>query len=146
MRAIGAVALRPFVASLLAEQLAKIGEVDHGLELVNEALASTANDRYWYDAELERVRGELLLATNGGPEQAEAAYRRAIQIAQKQQAKIFELRATTSLAQFWLMQGKSAEARRVLAQVVGWFSEGLDMSDLQNAQAVLDASLSEAPQ
>ena len=77
-------------------------------------------------------------------EQAEGAYRRAIQIAQKQQAKIFELRATTSLAQFWLMQGKSAEARRVLAQVVGWFSEGLDMSDLQNAQVVLDTSLSEA--
>jgi DNA-binding SARP family transcriptional activator/predicted ATPase len=146
MRAIGAAVLRPFVASLLAEQLAKIGEVDHGLQLMNEALASTANDRYWYDAELERVRGELLLATNGGAEQAEAAYRRAIQIAQKQQAKVFELRATTSLAQLWLMQGKSAAARRVLARVVGWFSEGLDMSDLQNAQALLDASLSEASQ
>jgi ATP/maltotriose-dependent transcriptional regulator MalT len=123
-----------------------MGEVDHGLELVNEALASTANDRYWYDAELERLRGELLLATNGGAEQAEAAYRRAIQIAEKQQAKVFELRATTSLAQLWLMQGKSAAARRVLARVVGWFSEGLDMSDLQNAQALLDASLSEASQ
>jgi DNA-binding SARP family transcriptional activator/predicted ATPase len=144
MRAIGAVALRPFVASLLAEQLAKVGEVDHGLELVNEALVSTANDRYWYDAELERVRGELLLASNGDAEQAEAAYRRAIQIAQKQQAKVFELRATTSLSQLWLMQGKSAEARQVLARVVGWFSEGLGMSDLKNAQVLLDTSLSEA--
>ena len=61
----GAVFLQPFVSSLLAEQLAKIGQVERGLELVNEALASTANDRYWYDAELERFRGELLLAKGG---------------------------------------------------------------------------------
>ena len=78
------------------------------------------------------------------PQHAEAAYRRAIQIAQKQQAKMFELRATTSLAQLWLKQGKSAESREFLAQAYGWFTEGLGMPDLKNAQALLEASSSES--
>lgn len=57
---------------------------------------------------------------------------------------MFELRATTSLARLWLRQGRSVEARRVLARAYGWFSEGLDMPDLKNARALLDVSLSEA--
>ena len=144
MRSIGGFFLQPFVSLLIVEQLAKIGQIDHGLELVHEALASTAHDRYWCDAELERLRGELLLAKDVDAEQAEAAYRRAIRIAEKQQAKMFELRATTSLARLWLRQGRSVEARRVLARAYGWFSEGLDMPDLKNARALLDVSLSEA--
>jgi predicted ATPase len=82
--------------------LAKRGEVEHGLRLVSEALASTANERYWCDAELERLRGELLSTNLVDAYQAEEAYRRAILIAEKQRAKLFELRATTGLARLWL--------------------------------------------
>jgi predicted ATPase len=139
MRATGAVFLQPFVSALLAEQFAKVGEVKGALELVNEALASTQHDPYWCDAELHRLKGTLL-AESHDTDQAEAAYRRAIQIAQKQQAKVFELRATTSLAQLWLRQGRSAESVRLLAPAYGWFTEGLDTRDVKEARAVLEAS------
>jgi tetratricopeptide (TPR) repeat protein len=80
MRATGAVFLQPFVSALLAEQFAKIGDGKGALELVHEALASTQNDPYWCDAELHRLKG-ILLAESHDADQAEAAYRRAIQIA-----------------------------------------------------------------
>jgi DNA-binding SARP family transcriptional activator/predicted ATPase len=130
MRAIGAFFLQPFVSALLVEQFAKSGQNERGLELANGALASTKNDRYWCDAELERLRGELLLA-KGDARQAEAAYRGAIQIARKQQAKIFELRATSSLARLWLKQGKNTESRELLARAYGWFAEGIELPDLK---------------
>jgi tetratricopeptide (TPR) repeat protein len=107
MRAAGSYFLQPFVFSLIAEQFAKMGQVERSLALVNQALASPRNDQYWYDAELQRLRGELLLAHGADAQEAEAAYRHAIQIAQTQQAKLFELRATNSLAQLWLNQGRS---------------------------------------
>ena len=139
LQATGAVVLQPFISSLVAEQLAKIGQVERGLQLLDEALASTQNDPYWCDAELHRLKGTLL-AQSDDADQAQAAYRRAIQIAQKQQAKLFELRATTSLAQLWLSQGRSAEARQLLNQTSDWFTEGLDTRDLQDALAVLEVS------
>jgi tetratricopeptide (TPR) repeat protein len=119
MRATGAIFLAPFISLLLAEQLAKMDQIEHGVEVLNEALSSTKNDRYWCDAELHRLRGTLLLAKGFDGQQAEADYRLAMQIAQKQQARLFELRATTSLAQLWLNQGKSAEARQLLAKISG---------------------------
>jgi tetratricopeptide (TPR) repeat protein len=141
MRLVRGFFLQPFVSLLIAEQLAKIGRIDDGLELVHEALASTAHDRYWCDAELERLRGELLLAKGVDEQHVEAAYRRAIRIAQKQQAKLFELRATTRLAQLLLKQGKSAESQQLLVPVYGWFTEGLETLDLKGARALLDPSL-----
>ena len=131
--------LQPFVSFLIAEQLAKIGRIDQSLDVVCEALASTAHDPYWCDAELERLRGELLLASGVDEQQAEAAFRRAIQIAQKQQAKLFELRATSRLAQLWLKQGKSTDSRELLGQAYGWFTEGLETLDLTNARALLES-------
>jgi DNA-binding SARP family transcriptional activator len=107
MRAAGSYFLQPFVSSLIAEQFAKMGQVERGLALVNQALTSPKNDQYWYDAELQRLRGELLVAQGADTQEAEAAYRHAIRIAQTQQAKLFELRATNSLAQLWLNQGRS---------------------------------------
>ena len=104
-----------FVSLQLADLLAKLGRVQHGLELVNEALASTCNDPYWCDAELERLAGELLLTQGVDVQQAEAAYQRAIQIAQAHDAKPFELRARTSWARLLSKQGSSAKARQVLA-------------------------------
>ena len=82
-----------------------------------------------------------MLAKGVDEQHVEAAYRRAIQIAQKQQAKLFELRATTRLAQLLLKQDKSAESRRLLLPVYGWFTEGLETLDLKDARALLDAPL-----
>ena len=78
-----------------------------------------------------------MLAKSIDEQQAEAAYRHAIQIAQKQQAKLFKLRATTSLARLWLDQGRRAEAGQILAPVYKWFTEGLDSPDLTEARALL---------
>ena len=139
MHATGAVVLQPFISSLIAEQLAKIGEVRRGIELLNEALASTQNDPYWCDAELHRLKGTLL-AQSDDADQAEAAYRRAIQIAKKQHAKVFELRAATNLAQLWRGQGRNAESRQLLEATYGWFTEGFDIPDLADARAVLQVS------
>ena len=142
MRAKGAIFLQPFVSLLLAEQLAKLGRIGHGLNLVGDALSSANSDGYWCDAELHRLRGELLLAQGAAAMEVEAAFRRAMQIAQKQQAKLFELRAATGPARFWLNQGRSQESRLLLAPIYRWFTEGPETSDLRNSRGLLDASLS----
>lgn len=142
MRAKGAIFLQPFVSLLLAEQLAKLGRIGHGLDLVGEALSSANSDEYWCDAELHRLRGELLLAHGAAAMEVEAAFRQAMQIAQKQQGKLFELRAATSLARFWLNQGRSQESGLLLAPIYRWFTEGPETTDLRNSRRLLDASLS----
>jgi DNA-binding SARP family transcriptional activator len=140
MRELSAFFIQPFVSLLVVEQLLKLGRNDEGLELVDEALASTAHDGYWCDAELERLRGELLLAKGVDPQQPEAAYRRAIQIAQKQQAKLFELRARTGLARLRINQGGSTDVQPMLAGMCDWFTEGQGSRDLKNARALLAAA------
>jgi tetratricopeptide (TPR) repeat protein len=142
MRAKGSVFLQPFVSLLIAEQLAKLGRIGHGLDLVSEALSSANSDGYWCDAELHRVRGELLLAQGVAPMEVENAFRQALQIAQKQRAKLFELRAATSLARFWLNQGRAQESRLLLTPICRWFTEGPETSDLSNSRRLLDTSLS----
>ncbi len=139
MRATGSVFLQPFVASLIAEQFARMGQVERGLGLLDEVLAGGSDNRQsWCDAELHRLRGNLLAAQSIDTREAEAAYRRAIEIAQAQQAKLFELRAATDLAQRWLMQGRRAPSREVLTGAYGWFTEGLDTFDLKKARSLLD--------
>ena len=90
----------------------------------------------WFQAETLRLTGEVLLAT-GDAAAAEASYREAIAIAQRQSAKLWELRAAMSLARLWRDQGKRAEARGLLAPVYGWFTEGFDTPVLQEAKALL---------
>jgi DNA-binding SARP family transcriptional activator/tetratricopeptide (TPR) repeat protein len=141
MRAKGAIFLQPFVSLLVAESLTKIRQFDRGLDLVNEALPKTESDRYWCDADLHRLRGDLLLAQGVAAVEVEAAFRQAMQIAQKQQAKLFELRAATSLARLWLNQGRSQEAHSLLTPIYEWFTEGLETPDLENARALLEISL-----
>ena len=100
-----------------------------------------------YEAELHRQRGELLLlreakshSDQGSREQheAEACFQHALDVARRQQAKSLELRAALSLARLWQRQGKCAEAYDLLAPVYGWFTEGFDTADLQEAKALLD--------
>jgi predicted ATPase len=128
-----------------AELLARLGEAygrsnqtEEGLRLLAEALAVKENDP-WYEAELYRIQGELLLRqTAPDTPQAEDCFQQALAVACRQQAKSYELRAATSLARLWQQQGKHQEAYDLLAPVYGWFTEGFDTADLQEAKRLLD--------
>ena len=93
-----------------------------------------------WEAELHRLRGELLLQqTVAQSEEAEPCFQQALAVAHRQQAKSLEVRAAVSLARLWQRQGKRREAHQLLAEVYGWFTEGFDTADLQEAKALLDA-------
>jgi len=122
----------------LAEQYAKGGDIEHGLALVAEALtAMEQSGERWCEAELLRIKAEMLLR-RGEDAEAEMALGRALAVARSQEAKSLELRVATRLARLWQKQGKSAEARGMLAEVYGWFSEGFDTPDLQDARTLLE--------
>ncbi len=125
--------------SLMAVALGQHGDVDEGLELMNELLRlSQRDDVHWWEAELHRVKGELLLVgTPNHPDSAESCFKQAIEIAQSQGAKSLELRAAVSLARLWQERGKRGEARDILAQVFEWFTEGFETPDLIEAKKVL---------
>ena len=111
-----------------------------GLAVLAEALtlAETTGER-WYEAELYRLKGELLLQQNSDNHtEATSCFHQAIAIAQSQQAKSWELRAAVSLARLQQQQGKPQEAHDLLASVYHWFTEGFDTADLQDAKALLD--------
>ena len=92
-----------------------------------------------YESEIHRVRGELLLhpLQTSQPE-VEAVFQKAIAVARRQEAKLLELRASTSLARLWQSQGKTTEARDLLTPVSDWFTEGFDTQDLKDAKALLE--------
>jgi predicted ATPase len=94
-------------------------------------------ERHW-EAELYRLRGELLLA-QGDETEAEASLHKAIEVARRQQAKSWELRAVITLSRLWQKQGKKAEARQILAEIYNWFNEGFDTPDLKEAKVLLDS-------
>jgi predicted ATPase len=131
---------RPSSLALLATAYGKVGKVEEGLKRLEEALALVeAREIRWCEAELHRCKGQLLLRqTVPGVPQAEACFQHALDIARRQQARSLELRAAMSLARLWQQQGKRAEARELLAPVYGWFTEGFDTADLQEARALLD--------
>src|SRR5207253_11031937 len=102
------------------------------------AVVHTLGERWW-EAELHRLKGELLLQQSPDHHaEAHACFQQALDVARDQQAKALELRAATSLARLWQQQGKRAEAYPLLAEVYGWFTEGFDTPDLQEAKALLD--------
>jgi len=114
------------------------GRLEEALTALAEALALVERtDERHSEAELHRVRSELLLI-QGDEAEAEASLHRAVEIARRQSARSWELRATTTLARLWQMQGRTAEARQALAEIYGWFTEGFDTPDLQEAKALLD--------
>jgi predicted ATPase len=107
--------------------------------VLTEALerVDTTGER-WYEPELYRLKGELLLQrSSDNTTESEACFQHAISIAQSKQAKSWELRATTSLARLWQQQGKRQEAYDLLAPVYTWFTEGFDTADLKDAKALL---------
>jgi DNA-binding SARP family transcriptional activator/predicted ATPase len=136
--AAGAQLRLPYFLALLAQVYGKAGRADEGLTAVDEALAAsrTHNERWW-DAELHRLRGELLRAQGAAPPEVEAALRRALEIARAQQARSLELRAATSLAQLWGTQQRAAEGRALLDALCAWFTEGHETTDVRAARALL---------
>jgi predicted ATPase len=138
--ATGAAAFRPYGLALLAEAYAQVGRCEEGLTLLAEALALTNDreERRW-EAELYRLKGELLLVHAAAHHaEAETCFRQALDVARHQQAKSWELRAAMSLARLWQQQGKRTEAHELLAPICGWFTEGFDTVDLQEAKALLE--------
>jgi predicted ATPase len=129
----------PYFLALLAEAYASVGQVEDGLALLADALALLPSGRgFFYEAEIYRLQGELFLyQSNPDVQQVEACFSRALAIARRQEAKALELRAAISLSRLWQQQGESATARQLLAEIYGWFTEGFDTADLQEAQTVL---------
>jgi predicted ATPase len=137
-RATGAVVPLPSV--LLAEAYWKVGKPEEGLLVVAEALAEVDKGLRYYEAELYRLKGELLLGLSADNHaEAETCLHQALAIARRQQTRSFELRAAVSLGRLWLRQGKRAAAHELLAAVYGWFAEGFETADLREAKALLEA-------
>jgi predicted ATPase len=122
----------------LAEAQSRAGHPNEALNTLDEALAlvEDTGERQW-EAELHRVRGELLLA-QGNEEEGEAGFHRAIQVARRQQGRSWELRATVSLCRLWQQQGRLEEARQRLVAIHSWFTEGFDTADLIEARTLLE--------
>jgi class 3 adenylate cyclase/predicted ATPase len=139
-RATGAVLFVPYFCTMLADVCDHLGHTADGLQALAEAhtLVEQQEERWW-EAEVCRLRGVLLLQQAGTPQaDAESWFQRALEVARRQEAKSLELRASMSLAHLWLQQGKQAEAHALLAPVYSWFTEGFDTADLQEAKALLE--------
>jgi predicted ATPase len=146
----GAKLTRPFFLTLLAEAYRRAGQPTEGLRVVAEALAAVQHTGVCdHEAEIYRLQGELFLQASvqgraSGESNVqwvavETCFRQALEIARRQQAKSLELRAALSLSGLWQQQSRREEARQLLAEVYGWFTEGFDTADLQEAKALLAA-------
>jgi predicted ATPase len=131
---------RAYFLCLLAEVCKETDRFDEGLGALAEAMAATnQNESSIYEPEMHRLKGELLLKQDdSNVAEIQSCFQRAIEIARKQSAKSWELRATMSLARLLESQGRRDEARTILAQIYNWFTEGFDTADLKDAQALLD--------
>ena len=140
LRAIGATGWCTCYFCHLALAYSALGKFDDAWRSIDEAMTAVELTKEgWYRAEINRVAGEIALKS---PEpdavKAEAYFERALAVARRQQAKSWELRAAMSLARLWRDQGKSQQARELLAPVYGWFTEGFDTRDLKEAKVLLE--------
>jgi predicted ATPase len=140
-RATGAEAWCHYWLGLLAEASGKADQSAQGLTYLAEALALVRqNGECFYEAELHRLHGELLLQQPiPAVPHALTCFRHALEVARRQETKLLELRVTTSLSSLWQQQGKRTEAYELLAPIYGWFTEGFDTADMQEAKALLEA-------
>jgi len=145
-RATAAGAALPPMLTLLADAQQAAEQTAEGLSTVAEALTAVEKTgERLFEAELYRIKGQLSLqseqvkASQGKSiEEAERCFLKAIEVARRQQAKSLELRASTSLSRLWLQQGRKQQARGLLAEIYGWFTEGFDTTDLKEAKALLE--------
>jgi class 3 adenylate cyclase/predicted ATPase len=142
---------RPYFLALLAEAYGKVGQVEEGLTALAEALAVVyKNGERFYEAELYRLKGELLLIQAGRSDspaapagksmlsEAETCFRQALEVSRLQSTKSLELRAVMSLSRLLQKQDKKEEAQQMLAEIYGWFTEGFKTADLKEAKALLE--------
>jgi predicted ATPase len=146
---------QPYFLALAAEAWTWVGQADAGLHALDEALTATRQTgEQLYEAELHRLKGELLLQSSArsptanvetkglgtlpGASEAETCFHQALDVARRQQAKSLELRAALSLSRLWQQQGKRTTAHDLLAPIYGWFTEGFDTADLQETKALLE--------
>lgn len=136
----GAGVARPYLLALIAEVDGAAGRTEKALAALAEgALASRTTGECWYEAELHRQEGELLLRQSiANRRAASACFYQAIAVAHRQGGRSLELRAATSLARVWRDQSKRLEARDLLAPVYAWFTEGFETADLADAKALLN--------
>jgi TOMM system kinase/cyclase fusion protein len=139
-QATGAALAQPYYLALLAEAYGELGQAGEGLKVVARALATVhTTGEQFCAAELHRLQGKLLLACAAEHDaEAAACFHQALDVARRQRAKVWELRAATSLSRLWQQQGKRTTARELLAPIYGWFTEGFDTADLQEAKVLLD--------
>jgi predicted ATPase/DNA-binding winged helix-turn-helix (wHTH) protein len=140
MRATGAAVFVLYFCTLLADVCDHLGHTEDGLQALAEAhTILEQHEERWWEAEVHRLRGVLLLRqTMPQQEEAEAWLQRALDVARRQEAKVLELRAAMSLARLWQQQGKRDAASQLLEEVYGWFTEGFDTTDLQEARILLE--------
>ncbi|MGH7801619.1 MAG: adenylate/guanylate cyclase domain-containing protein [Thermodesulfobacteriota bacterium] len=131
---------RPYFLALQAEANLEIGQAEEGISAVAEALEIVnKNEERFFEGELHRMKGELLLALSHEKQAgAEAGFFRALEVACRQSAKSLELRAVMSLSRLWQKQGKKEEAQKMLTEIYGWFTEGFETADLKKAKTLLE--------
>jgi tetratricopeptide (TPR) repeat protein len=140
LEARGTIHWQAYHLGLLAQACERAGQSEEAVDTLDRALetADRTGER-WFEAELHRLRGEWLIAHRSGEQaEAEACFERALAVAARQSAKMWELRAAVSFARLRRSQGRRAEACDLLASVYEWFTEGLDTPDLKEAKALLD--------
>jgi predicted ATPase len=133
---------RPCHLGYLAEAYGQAGQPEAGLSVLNEALTLVeATEERWWEAEVYRLKGELLLRLPlPDIPQATACFHQALDVAHRQQARALELRAVLSLSRLWQQQGQRDQARQLLTEIYSWFTEGIETPDLQEARMWLEAS------
>lgn len=141
IKATGAALSLPYYNSFLAEAQRRSGQLYEAMRTLDESLeiADRTQDRY-YEAELFRLKGELLLEQSADASEVEQCFEKSLEIARVQRAKSWELRTATSLARLRKQQGRAAQGRAVLAEIYGWFHEGFTTPDLVAAKSLLDES------
>jgi predicted ATPase len=129
------------MSAYLARAHAETGHFDDAWRCIDEAMTAVeATKERWHQAEIARTAGEIALKSpTPDTAKAETYFERALTISRQQQAKSWELRAATSMARLWRGQGKTQQARELLAPIYGWFTEGFDTLDLKEAKALLDS-------
>jgi predicted ATPase len=138
-RATGAKVWLPSNLAFLARAYADAGRLDDAERSIGEAIeAVKTTGEKWFEAEIQRMAGEIALSGEPNSPKAEAYFQRALTVAREQQARAWELRAAMSMARLWRDQNKQDEARDLLARIYRWFTEGVDRLDLKQAKALLD--------
>ena len=129
----------PYVYSFLAEAFGKVDRTEEALAILAQVPAAEdwTGEHVW-DAELHRLKSEVMLVAGGHENEIEACFHQAIEISRHRQARSYELRATVSLCRLWQKQGKTEEARQMVQEIYDWFTEGFDTKDLQEAKALLE--------